>query len=119
MTAFPTIRIARPSDNLAAHIPFYRDGLGLDILYQFEDHNGFDGVMIGKPGAPYHLEFTRAEGHVAGRAPTKDNLLIFYVPNLSEWQSAVARMQSAGFAAVPSFNPYWDNNGMTFEDADG
>jgi hypothetical protein len=119
MTAFPIIRIARPSDNLAALIPFYRDGLGLDILYQFEDHNGFDGVMMGKPGAPYHLEFTRADGHVAGRAPTKDNLLIFYLPNLSEWQSAVARMQSAGFAAVPSFNPYWDDNGRTFEDADG
>jgi catechol 2,3-dioxygenase-like lactoylglutathione lyase family enzyme len=119
MIAFPIISIARPSDNLAALIPFYRDGLGLDILYQFEDHNGFDGVMMGKPGAPYHLEFTRAEGHVAGRAPTKDNALIFYVPNLGEWQSAVARMQTAGFAAVPFFNPYWDDNGRTFEDADG
>jgi hypothetical protein len=25
---------------------------------RFEDHAGFDGVMLGEPGAPYHFEFT-------------------------------------------------------------
>jgi hypothetical protein len=28
-------------------------------------------------------------------------------------------MQDAGFAPVPSFNPYWDRQGATFEDPDG
>ncbi|RYY08920.1 MAG: VOC family protein [Alphaproteobacteria bacterium] len=119
MTGFPTLRVARPTDDLAALLAFYRDGLGLEVLYAFEDHDGFDGIMLGKRGAPYHLEFTRAHGHAAGRGPTQDNLLVFYVPEPGEWRAAVARMQAAGFDPVPSFNAYWDEHGRTFEDPDG
>lgn len=115
----PILRVARPSDDLAGLLRFYRDGLGLELLYQFKDHAGFDGVMLGAPGAPYHFEFTRAHGHKAGRAPTQDNLLVFYLPDGAEWRAAVARMQGAGFAPVASFNPYWDKSGATFEDPDG
>jgi catechol 2,3-dioxygenase-like lactoylglutathione lyase family enzyme len=115
----PILRIARPSDDLERLLPFYRDGLGLDVLFRFADHDGFDGVMLGKPGAPYHLEFTRAQGHAAGRAPTQDNLLVFYLPDRPAWQAALDRMKSAGFEPVAAFNPYWDRNGVTFEDPDG
>lgn len=118
-TAFPTLRVARPTNDLAALLAFYRDGLGLEVLYEFEDHDGFDGIILGKRGAPYHLEFTRTEGHDAGSAPTQDNLLVFYVPNPCEWQAAVTRMQAAGYNAMPSFNAYWDKHGRTFEDPDG
>jgi catechol 2,3-dioxygenase-like lactoylglutathione lyase family enzyme len=114
-----TLRVARPSDDLDALVSFYRDGLGLDVLYRFENHDGFDGVMLGRAGAPYHFEFTRAHGHAAGRAPTQDNLLAFYMPDAGEWQAAVQRMQAAGFDPVPAFNPYWDRSGRTFEDPDG
>ena len=119
MTTTPILRIARPTDDLEALLPFYRDGLGLSLLFRFEDHDGFDGMMLGQEGAPYHFEFTRAKGHVAGRAPTQDNLLVFYLPDGGEWKAAVQRMQDAGFASVASFNPYWDREGMTFEDPDG
>jgi hypothetical protein len=98
---------------------FYRDGLGLDVLYRFEDHDGFDGVMLGKPGARYHLEFTVHRGHPAPRALSEDDLLIFYLPASDEWQAAVQRMRNAGFSPVRSFNPYWDRQGLTFEDPDG
>ena len=119
MTAFPTLRVARPTDDLMAVLAFYRDGLGLEVLYAFKDHDGFDGIMLGKRNAPYHLEFTRAHGHAAGRAPTQDNLLIFYMPEPGEWRAAVTRMQAGGFDPVRSFNPYWDEHGRTFEDPDG
>lgn len=119
MSAVPKLRVARPTDDLEALVPFYRDGLGLDILFRFENHDGFDGIMFGREGAPYHFEFTRAHGHAAGRAPTQDHLLVFYVPDPAEWQAAIDRMRSAGFAPVAAFNPYWDRNGRTFEDPDG
>ena len=119
MTTTPILRIARPTDDLEALLPFYRDGLGLSLLFRFEDHDGFDGMMLGQEGAPYHFEFTRAKGHVAGRAPTQDNLLVFYLPDAGEWKAAVQRMQDAGFASVASFNSYWDREGVTFEDPDG
>ena len=119
MTHVPKLRVARPTDDLAALLPFYRDGLGLEVLYQFTDHDGFDGIMLGHAGAPYHFEFTTAHGHTAGRAPTPHNLLIFYLPDQKDWQAALDRMAAAGYSAVPAFNPYWDRLGRTFEDPDG
>jgi predicted O-methyltransferase YrrM/catechol 2,3-dioxygenase-like lactoylglutathione lyase family enzyme len=113
------LRVARPTDNLAAVVTFYRDGLGFAVLHEFRDHDGFDGVMLGHPGAPYHLEFTHRHGHQFGRAPTEDNLLVFYLPNPGEWERAVRRLESSGGSAVPSFNPYWDRHGRTFADPDG
>lgn len=115
----PILRVARPSDDIDALLPFYRDGLGFHVLYRFEGHDGFDGVMLGREGASYHFEFTRKRGHAAGRAPTADNLLVFYHAEAGEWHAAVRRMHGAGFAPVPSFNPFWDRNGVTFEDPDG
>jgi catechol 2,3-dioxygenase-like lactoylglutathione lyase family enzyme len=119
MTFFPTLRVARPTDDLDALLPFYRDGLGLDLLYRFAGHDGFDGVMLGREGSPYHFEFTRSHGHQAGRAPTSDNLLVFYLPDGAEWRAATDRMQGAGFSPVPAFNAYWDRAGLTYEDPDG
>ncbi|KAJ9134566.1 Prolyl endopeptidase [Coniochaeta hoffmannii] len=113
------IRIARPTNDMPSLVPFYRDGLCFEVLLTFSGHEGFDGVLLGHKGSGYHLEFTSNAEHDAGRAPTPDNLLVFYLPDAEQYQSAVARMQKAGFAAVTSFNPYWDRWGKTFEDADG
>ncbi|MEZ5998212.1 MAG: VOC family protein [Hyphomonas sp.] len=114
-----TLRIARPTDNIDALLHFYRDGLGFRVLGAFHEHEGFDGVMLGHPGAPYHLEFVQAHGHAAGRAPTEDNLLVFYLPEAIRLAAAEARLRAAGFAPVKAFNPYWDEGGITFEDPDG
>ena len=113
------LRVARPSDDLDAVVRFYRDGLGLAVLYEFHDHDGFDGVMLGRKGAGYHLEFTRKAGHPAGKAPTEDNLLVFYLPDQAEWQRAVERLERYGYRQVVAFNPYWDRHGRTFADPDG
>jgi catechol 2,3-dioxygenase-like lactoylglutathione lyase family enzyme len=118
-TRVPILRVARPSDDPDGLLRFYRDGLGLPVLHRFEDHDGFDGMILGRAGSPYHLEFTRKRGHGAGRAPSEDNLLVFYLPDAAAWRAAVQRMHDAGFASVRSFNPYWDRQGMTFEDPDG
>ncbi len=113
------LRVARPTDDLAAVVRFYRDGLGLDLLGEFRDHAGFDGVMLGRQGVGYHLEFTSKAGHRAGKAPTEDNLLVFYLPDPVEWQQAIDRLERHGYQPVPAFNPYWDRLGRTFADPDG
>ena len=113
------LRVARPTDRLDEVVAFYRDGLGFEVLGSFEGHEGFDGVMLGLKGSPYHLEFTRHRGRAAGRAPTQDNLLVFYLPDADAWRAAVERMRARGHEPVPSDNPYWDARGHTFEDADG
>jgi len=115
----PKLRVARPTNDLAAVRRFYVDGLGLSELYAFVKHAGFDGLMLGYPQAPYHLEFTRQAGITVPPAPTAENLLIFYLPEKDSWEAAVARMQAHGYPPVSAYNGYWDQQGLTFEDPDG
>lgn len=97
----------------------YCEGLGLRVLGSFEDHDGFDGVMLGLPGAPFHFEFTRCVAHPVAPSPTAEDLVVFYLPSAAEWRRTGETMLAAGFRPVASFNPYWDRCGRTFEDADG
>ncbi len=119
MTTLTALRVARPTDHLEEILHFYERGVGLTRLGSFEDHDGFDGVILGVPRAPCHLEFTRNRDRVAGHAPSQDHLLVFYLPDQKDWLAAVNRMIAAGYPPVPSFNPYWDRAGRTFEDPDG
>jgi catechol 2,3-dioxygenase-like lactoylglutathione lyase family enzyme len=113
------LRVARPTNNLAAVRRFYVEGLGLQELYAFAGHDGFDGLMLGYPHAPYHLEFTSQAQHQVPAAPTAENLLVFYLPEQKAWQAAVSRMEAAGYQAVTAYNSYWNQLGRTFEDPDG
>jgi hypothetical protein len=97
----------------------YCEGLGLRVLGEFEDHDGFDGVMVGREGSDHHLEFTRCRAHPVAPAPTTEDLLVFYLPDSSEWNAAHHRMLAAGFEPVASHNPYWERQGRTYEDPDG
>jgi hypothetical protein len=96
----------------------YCAGLGFSVLARFADHDGFDGTIVGHEGQSYHLEFTTRRGHRATDAPDADHLLVFYIPEIEEWQACCARMTRAGFRAVESLNPFWDRQGRTFEDPD-
>lgn len=113
------LRVARPTNDMSKVLAFYRDGLGLEIIGRFNDHEGFDGVMLGKKGSLYHFEFTFQKNHKVPNAPTKDNLIVFYLPLKDEYISAIDRMKKNGFNPVPSYNPYWDRSGTTFEDHEG
>ncbi|QUX91514.1 glyoxalase [Marinomonas sp. A3A] len=113
------LRVARPTDNLAKITDMYVNGLGFKLLGSFEGHNGFDGSIVGHEQHNYHLEFTHHKGTIVGKAPTQDNLLIFYFINTQVWEECCEQVQAAGFVHVPSYNDYWDDVGKTFEDVDG
>lgn len=113
------VRVARPTDRLDELVRFYRDGLGLRVIDGFEGHAGYRGVMLGLPGHAYHLEFTE---HVEGSpypAPSRDNLLVLYIPNRAAIERIAARLASLGHTPVPPENPYWAERGVTIEDPDG
>lgn len=112
-------RIARPVSNLTRTETMYKIGLGLQRLGHFEDHDGFDGVMLGLQGEAYHFEFTYCRSHPVKPTPTPDDLLVFYVADPKDWGNCCESMQVAGFLEVPSLNPFWDVHGRTFEDPDG
>ena len=97
----------------------YCHGLGLRVLGSFEDHHVYDGVMLGFESGAYHFEFTQCRGEAVLPRPTVEDLVVFYVPSLSEWQSDCRRIVRAGFKPVTSSNPYWNARGRTYEDPDG
>ena len=113
------VRIARPTSRLKEVVRFYTEALGLKIIGSFEDHAGYSGVMVGLPGHEYHLEFTEHEHGSPCPAPTRDNLLVLYIPDKDARDGLVARLESFGHLPVEPENPYWLENGVTIEDPDG
>ena len=49
-------------------------GVGAPIVDRFEDHAGFEGVMLAFPAADYHLEFTACRRHAVAPTPTVEDL---------------------------------------------
>ena len=114
------VRVARPTDRLEAVVAFYRDGLGLPVIDSFEGYAGYSGVMLGLPGARYHLEFTHHKAGSDCPAPSKDNLLVLYLSERTAMERLVERLGAMGYPPVPPENPYWSaERSVTIEDPDG
>jgi catechol 2,3-dioxygenase-like lactoylglutathione lyase family enzyme len=114
------VRIARPTDRLEEVVAFYVDGLGLARLGGFEGHAGYDGVFVGLPGTPYHLEFTRHVDGSPGDVPSAEHLLVLYLGSPAEVGAAATRLREFGHEPVEAENPYWAGIGaVTIPDPDG
>lgn len=114
------VRVARPTDRLEEVVAFYRDGIGLPVIGSFEGHAGYSGVMLGMPGTSYHLEFTQHESGSDCPAPSKDNLLVFYLTERSAMERIEEKLAAMGYPSVPPENPYWSATGsVTIADPDG
>lgn len=113
------LRIARPVTHLDRSVEMYCAGLGFAVLGGFRGHRGFDGTMVGEPGAEVHFEFVACRAHPVKPSPTPEDLMVLYVPEASEWAARCTAAVMAGFREVQPFNPYWSERGRTFEDPDG
>lgn len=49
------VRVARHTDNLDLMIEFYCKYLNFEVLGEFENHNSYDGVFIGKKDLEWYL----------------------------------------------------------------
>ncbi|BCY10655.1 VOC family protein [Actinoplanes sp. L3-i22] len=113
------IRIARPSRDLAAAERFYAGGLGLHVLYRGSatapgEH---DLVMLGLPGAAWHLELVGGANLTAEPTPTDEDLLVIYVGGPID-EELIARLEESGGRRVGQ-GDYWDRWGVTIADPDG
>ncbi|UEG53145.1 VOC family protein [Mucilaginibacter daejeonensis] len=113
-----TLRVARHTTDLDRMIRFYGDILGLEVLGRFADHNGYDGVFIGIPKAPWHLEFTTSQ-HPPVHHPDADDPLVFYMDSAEELTTVQQRFTSFDVMPVVPKNPYWQQNGTQYNDPDG
>ena len=110
------LRVARPSRDLARAQTFWTQGLGMQVLWRSPVGDEHDLLMLGWPEAAWHLELV-ADSAVQP-APTEEDLLVLYLGAPAS-QDLEQRIAAAGGRRVASRNPYWDEWGSTFEDADG
>lgn len=113
------VRIARPTDRFDEVIRFYTEGLRLKEIGRFSGHDGYDGIMLGLPEAAFHLEFTSHAHGSPCPAPTKDNLLVFYIADKTQRNAMAERLTAMGYPIVEPDNSYWQTHGITIEDPDG
>ena len=90
------------------------DGASIRTIEGFGD----DGVMAALREA-FSREHALQCGYCTPGMLVTARDIVLRLPDVAEWTEAVQRMRNAGFAPVAAFNPYWDHNGVTFEDPDG
>ncbi|PZR20038.1 MAG: prolyl endopeptidase [Flavobacterium psychrophilum] len=111
-------RLARHTDNLTPIINFYTEILGLEVFGNFKDHDGYNGVFLGIPGADWHLEFTTS-AEPAQHQPDEDDLLVFYPASAEEYIAIIERFTKYNIPPNEPKNPYWKINGTLYKDPDG
>lgn len=111
-------RSARYTNNLSPIINFYTEILGLKVLGNFKDHDGYDGVFLGIPGADWHLEFTTST-EPAQHQPDEDDLLVFYPASSEEYSTITECFAKHNIPPAEPKNPYWKANGTLYKDPDG
>lgn len=112
------IRIARHTQHLQSIIHFYVDVLGLNILGQFSDHDGYSGIFIGLSQHDWHLEFTTS-AEAPHHQHDDDDLLVWYATSQQEYEDINQRFLQDSILPVTAKNPYWNSNGTTYTDPDG
>ncbi len=112
-------RAARHTHILQPIIDFYTKIIGLKVLGDFQNHEGYDGVFIGetRENSTWHLEFTVSWQQPLHR-PDVDDLLVFY-PDKIEFENILKRIKETNYPIVQPQNPYWRRNGITLLDPDG
>ena len=115
--------MARPTADLARCRDFYTRLIGLSVLWSFEDHDGFDGVILGLPDERAQLELISSPESLAP-TPTVEDLLVLYLADGHDLVDLADRLVAGGHHEVPSddptLNPYWARTGArVFLDPDG
>ncbi|MGA8988101.1 VOC family protein [Aeromicrobium sp.] len=114
------IRLARPSRDLDAAHRFWVQGLGLQVLWQSgaDTEGGHALLMVGAPGAAWHLELVDDPLAQDESRPGPEDLLVLYL-GAQFSPLLIDRLVEHGGKRVTSRNPYWERWGATIVDPDG
>lgn len=116
-TVVSQVCITRTARDLSALLGFYRDGLGLEVLYKFDDALGPAGAMVGLPGLSHYLELLRTDDPVG--PPNKHHVLVLHLPRRTDVDELAERLRRRGCVPVAPANPWWADKALAFEDPEG
>jgi catechol 2,3-dioxygenase-like lactoylglutathione lyase family enzyme len=112
------IRFARHTTNLQRMLNFYCGLLGLELITRFENHEGYDGIILGDGSNNWEVEFT-SSGDAPSHIPGTDDILVFYFDSREKYNSMLEKLKQEGLKQLIPSNPYWEIHGMTIADPDG
>lgn len=112
------LRTARHTHQLPLLKTFYTQILGLEVRFEFQDHDGYDGLILGKADGLWEIEFTQTAAPVS-RDFDADDLLVLYPQTDAEYQQLLERIENNNLPKHNPQNPYWKQNGLLLRDPDG
>lgn len=113
------VRFARRTTQLAANVAFYRDLVGLPLLFTFEPDDGPDalaGAIFGLPSRRVTFELIASPAPVPVDAHEQ---LVLYFSGPRERDEAVQRLDAAGHPRCAQYRYWADNDALTYRDPDG
>ncbi|MCG8574065.1 MAG: VOC family protein [Flavobacteriales bacterium] len=111
-------RYARHTNQLNKLTHFYTQVLSFEILGDFKDHDGYNGIFLGLPEALWHLEFTESDEGV-NQQFDEDDILVFYPESPEHYEQLIQNIQTLNIPFHTPKNPYWQSNGKLIKDPDG
>lgn len=113
-----TLRIARPTSDIARARTFWVDALGMaEIWAKDADSHGHALVMVGFPSARWHLELVEDPESARVARPSAEDQLVLYLGEPPE-PDLLERLTAAGGTLVTG-NDYWERWGVSVVDPDG
>lgn len=110
-------RYARHTQKIESLIYFYTSVLNFEVLGEFKNHEGYDGVFLGIKGENWHLEFTQNEEKPRS-VFDDDDILVFYPTTKKSYDEIVENLKKFEVPLLAAKNPYWKDQGVCFEDCD-
>ena len=112
------LRLARHTNQLNKIKSFYIDILEFELIGEFRDHEGYNGIFLSKNNTDWELEFTDSNTEAIHKFD-EDDLIVMYADSDNELNEIVNKLISKGIKKVTAQNPYWNRNGFMLKDPDG
>jgi catechol 2,3-dioxygenase-like lactoylglutathione lyase family enzyme len=109
----PESRIAVVVSDLVSARAFYGAGLGLQVVSEFHDHDGWSGVIFAFPDATHQLEIT-AHNDARPQPGGDDDLLVLWLDSEAEVHRIVNALPA--HSRVRPANRWWHGRSETVRD---
>ena len=99
------LRVARHTNDLEKIKVFYLSILEFELLGSFNNHDLYDGILIGNSNLDWHFEFTQSNEN-AEHHFDEDDILVLYPETRKEYNSMINKILYSNTSIITSKNPY-------------
>ncbi|WP_431241589.1 VOC family protein [Flavobacterium sp. P21] len=93
------LRVARHTDDLKKIENFYVNVLGFEQLGEFQNHNNYNGIFIGKSGLDWHFEFTQSNNK-AKHTFDEDDVIVLYPKSILDYNNLLNKLEHHNISTI-------------------